>query len=374
MNTLDHAAIHRAAENLSEAGKLIGAIHNNQADPKQLLLDRDELVAAAGEAIAMKAGACLGSNVHPSARTMALWNLYEIASLLTVANGRRNVSGMQTMSDLAPAFGAGFQRLASISYAASAAHLQIVRAIELPNYTEFTFPSSDTPIDVADLVKNEHGEWKSIRIFTASGQSGRVIAKGAVFGLSEEVMRNDAVGLYATTIGGLGGFASRRQSKDVISVLNDNSTLADGRQIFNATDQNLMTTSALTSQNLGISFSKMRRQKTVAGNESNNVAKFLLVAPEQEVAALTLAQSITVNPSAPRLEVIAFPEIQDGTWYLLADPVVSPVIGFLTLQGGKTFSISQGKLSFGYNGIGLKFEMAHGVVPLSRVGAVKAVA
>jgi hypothetical protein len=371
MNLRDHA-LYRLAELNSEAGKTLSALVGD-FDMSAALTD-NVIAEAASDVIARKLGLPSGVDDHPAAGILRGHSLSDLGEAIARTKGRTRVDAAQTLSDLAPAIANAFQKLASITYGASSEHRRLCRDIDLPNYTKFSFPTADIAIDSADIGRNEHGEWKSVNIFSAAGLTAQVNLWGCVFGLSDEVIRNDALGVYATTIGNLGGFSSRRESNSVANIFVNNPLLADGRQLCNATDGNLLTTTPLNATNLGILLAKQRRQVTLAGNASNNATKFLIVSPEQEVTALTLALSVSVDPKTPRLEVFVAPEIPDGTWFVLADPAVSPVIGFLKVPGTQTFHITKGNLSYAYAGTGLKIEMVYGVVPLSRIGVVKAVA
>ncbi len=334
---------------------------------------RDDLIAdAAADVIGRKLGLAR-SDEHPLAREMQHLSYPELAGAVARANGRRP-SGAQTTSDLAPVLKDVFQRLVAQSYAATADHRRICKDIGLPDFRPAEFPSTDIVIDDAGAAKNEAGEWLEAVLFVAAGLTGQVSQWGRIFGVSDVVLKNDTLGTVAAGIGNLGAFAARRESKSVFGLLVSNPILADTRALFNAVDGNLMTASPLNAANLGIGCAKLRRQKTLAGNAANNAARFLVVAPEQEVAALELVRTITARPEAPPLDVIAAPELPDGTWCLLADPIAAPVVGFLTLQGGTTFAVSQGRLRFAFAGAGFKIEMRHGVVALSRIGALKATA
>lgn len=332
---------------------------------------RDEVVAeAAADVIARKLCLPARADEHPLARAMQRLSFPELSG--AIARGRgRSPSGAQTTSDLAPALADALQRLVSVSYVAAAEHRRICRDIPLPDFRAAEFPSIDINIDDSGPAINEAGEWLHANLFVAPGLTGKVSQWGRIFGVSDVVFKNDTLGIIAAGIGNLGAFAARRESKSVFGVLTSNPVMADVRALFNATDGNLMTGAALSTANIGIAVAKLRRQQTSAGNEANNAGRFLVVAPEQEVAALSYVKSFSARSDTPRLEVMAAPEVPDGTWFVLADPAISPVIGFLTLSGSNTFAVEPGRLKFNFAGLGIKIEMMHGVVPLSRVGAVK---
>jgi hypothetical protein len=334
---------------------------------------KPELMAdAAADYIACRAGGRRRANAHPLVDEMIYSDvrLGELAIQISKSRGDyRARSGAVTTSDLAPVLANSAQILTGQAYDTAADFLRITRPLEMGNYLENEFPQVDADLE-SDQPTNEHGEPQQILIKISGGLKARVTRWLRTVGFSEEAIVNDdlnAFGMFFSQVGALG---ARRAAKSVFGLLVSNPVLGDSRELFNTTDGNLASSGAAPTVDLiGQGMAVLRNQKTLAGNAANNVARYLVVSPAQESNALVLVRSMSID--SPRLDVMTDSQLTGTAWYLLADPKIAPVIGFLRLRGGQLTKITPVRLSTGFAGIGLEIDVAHGVVALSRVGAYK---
>lgn len=314
------------------------------------------------------------ANADPEA-----WMLARIADRTGSPEHQRRfqnrLASLHNSDDFAAALGEGLQRLVFQAYTAAADHRRIARMVPVPNFKPVEFPVATLGLDESDVPVLEHGELPEIRVAVAGGLTGAVSSWTRTLGIARRVFINDQVGVIASSFGAIGPFAARREARRVFGVLTANPTLADGRALFNATDENLLAAAPLDKTNLGEAFARLRRQKTIAGGETGHRPRFLIVAPEDEVAALELVASLTAGRREAPVEVLAAVEVPSGTWFVLADPAVAPVVGFLHLAGStQTLRVEPARVSPRFDGSGFRVTHDFGTVALGRVGAVKGVA
>src|SRR3989344_5015773 len=224
------------------------------------------------------------------------------------ALGYRNPEALYTTSDFGSSLAESVQHVALQSRAAGIELLKICKQLPLKDFRDSTFPQIDIK-DVGDDVTNEHGAPLVVQITDNEGLTAHISRRERFFGISTPVIVNDSVGLLQMFSSGLGGMAQRNETHAVASLLASNPILPDARALFNAVDGNLRASGAsVTPDLLGEGFTYLRRQKTSSGNDANNKARFLVVAPEQETAALEAVRAITIDPQAPRLEVLTHPD------------------------------------------------------------------
>lgn len=342
----------------------------------------DLMADAAADYLAWRISGRATHGAHPLAEEMLRHSVSSKDLAYAVAARRgtpRPGAALYTSLDFAAVLAETAAALIAQVYSASNAHRRISKSVPVKNYLPATFPSMDvSETDGADPVF-EGGEAVSVRIETAEGLTAKLKRRARVFAVSRVAIVNDELDTVMLAIAQAGALYARTEAKSVIEIMTNNVTLADSRSMFNATDGNLISAAALDLANLGTAFSVLKRQKTLAGNEAGNNAKFLLVAPEQEVAALALVRNITLDAGAAPIEVLSLPEIPSGTWFVLADPAVAPVVGFMTLRGMKSTTQTvaarvESSSGGAYDGVGIGVENIHSAVALGRVGAVKAVA
>lgn len=330
------------------------------------------VVDAAAEYIAARAGLRRRADQHPLVEGMVNTDMRLRELALQIAKARsdsRARAGGYSTFDLAPVMANAAKMLTAQSYDTAADFLRITRTLELNNYLENQYPQVDADLE-AEQPTNEHGEPRQIVIKASGGLKGRVTRWSRIVGFTDDAIVNDDLNSFGVFFSQVGAMGARRAARSVFGLLASNPVLADTRALFNVVDANLAPSGASPSvTSIGEGMRVLREQKSLAGNAANNSAKYLVVAPAQEANTLMIVRSMSVD--APRLEVLTDPQLTGTAWYLLADPQIAPVIGFLQLRGSRIMNVTPVRLSTGFAGVGLEIEIAHGVVALSRVGAYK---
>lgn len=195
----------------------------------------------------------------------------------------------------------------------------------------------------------ESGEFKEAKL-SESAESWKLESYGKKFVLTRQMIINDDLGAFNNLLQEFGRMAKRTANGLVYDMLQKvgefaNYKMADGKAIFEATThKNLVTGAALSETSLETAVTAMRRQKDSEGNALNITPKFLIVAPEQEVAAKKLIASISstvdnknsgvVNPFMNAMTVIVDSELVSGAWYLAGNRRTIKV-GYLAGTGRK---------------------------------------
>jgi hypothetical protein len=128
--------------------------------------------------------------------------------------------------------------------------------------------------------------------------------------------------------------------------------MSDGKTLFHADHGNLAAAGAAPDvDELSASRLAMRTQTGLDGSTLINVApKFLLVAADLETTAeklLAELAAVTVdsqNPFAGKLTLLVEPGLEEGSWYVAADPAQVPSLayGYLTSALGPQLASRDG--------------------------------
>jgi hypothetical protein len=177
----------------------------------------------------------------------------------------------------------------------------------------------------------EGGEFKFGTI-DDEGEAGPVPEiRGRIFRLSEQAIRSDRLDLLGDAARYLARGAAEAVRVGMCRVLaggGNGQVMRDGNPLFHAGHGNTIG-GQLNIASLGAAAVKTRRQTGPGGEALAIAPRFLLVAPEQEVAARQLVAEIDatrpddVNPFGGRLEVLVEPGLAAPQWYLLADPMLA---------------------------------------------------
>lgn len=179
---------------------------------------------------------------------------------------------------------------------------------------------------------NEAGEITENQL-TESGESWKIESFANEFAITRQMIVNDDLGAFNGLLAEFGKRARRTANGIVYDLLQAKGDYAsyvmkDGTAIFNtATHKNLASTgAALSASTLEAAMTAMKRQATAAGDALNILPKFLMVAPEQEITALTLLGSLgsttdnkngnVINPFYKAMTVVVDSELDAGAWYL----------------------------------------------------------
>lgn len=125
-------------------------------------------------------------------------------------------------------------------------------------------------------------------------------------------------------------------------VLKDNAALSDGVALFHASHGNKAASgTVLDGDNVAAAVAALRGQKSVDGLVLNLQPAFLVVGPQQEVAArkllaaVTAAKAADVNVWSGFAELIVDAEITDKRWFVFAAPAAAPVLVYGYVAGAE---------------------------------------
>lgn len=334
-------------------------------------LDRAQAIS---DAILIRTGAISAQAAHPHAEKFAESNL--LATLAEafgepLAHGRTSanaafVAGLGT-GDFKKILTDGLRVASLRKLTAHAGHRQFCARQEMPNFIPASFPSCDAAIPLTPVV--EGGEMLSeITLSTTDGLLAGIRSHGANFFISRRLIENDEIELITTTFGNAAAAAARLEAKSVYALIESNPTLSDGQTMFDAGHGNIQT-GALDATTLAGGIGQLRSMPLPGNDYADLGARYLLCAPELEVAARTLLKAADM---AATTTVIPAPWLPAGRWYLVADPSLSPCVKLLHLRGssgGLTLAPKTYKTTRDGIGIGLRHDF--GAVAVGRVGIVR---
>lgn len=217
------------------------------------------------------------------------------------------------------------------------------------------------------LLVSENGELKHDAPIGVEGPTRQLLTYGRQFTMSRQAFINDDVS-FIETIPALYAQAARLGiNRLVYQTLAKNPAIWDGKQLFHADHQNIMTTAGMPSvDTLSEARRLMRKQKAAGGEVNLNIpARFMLVPTSLETKAGQLIGSsvdpAATNPNIPnpfynQFTIISDAELDDATekgekeWYVTADKLRSPIqVDFLNGKDMPTIIMKQapaGQLGF----------------------------
>lgn len=303
----------------------------------------DDFVAAASDAIAMRAGIQI-AKPHPAARDVLGMSMSEIISACISRSGSNagwsssrggQFRAAMSTSDFPAILENSLGKALRVGYEAEpathAAWTRLVHVADFKEQSRVILGSAPELLPVAEggeYVAGSMDQDKSVPY--AVGKFGRLIQ------LTWESLVNDDLGAFMRITQALGQAASRAEADKVYSSFAENSgvgpTMQDSKSLFHSAHGNLATAAAgITADSLGAARILLRRQTAIGGGVLNLSPRFLLVAPEHEQAAEILLSSAgraiasgANNELAPawlsKLELIVEARLQASAFYLLASP------------------------------------------------------
>ncbi len=226
---------------------------------------------------------------------------------------------------------------------------------------------------------DENGEYKTAK-FSDNQEKYRVVTKGRRVKLTREMVINDDVRAF-TRIPQLFGMAARRMESDAVySLITSNPKMADGKELFHAAHNNIVTAAALSSDGLSAGRVAMKQQKGLNGSTLSIVPAYLLVPDELETTSEILLRSMSLpdaemssgvhNPWAGKLTPIAETRLSDASataYYLVAHPNQAPVIEVAYLMGDEQPFIDD-EVEFGSDSLVIKVRHDFGAGLVDHVG------
>lgn len=188
---------------------------------------------------------------------------------------------------------------------------------------------------------NENGE---VKYGTMSENAEKVRAKefGTGIVIGRRALVNDDLGALADFSSMIATRAAVDENRLAYGVLAANAALSDTVALFHADHGNKAASgTVLDGANVAVAVAALRGQKSLDGMALNLQPAFLVVGPQQEVAArqllaaVTAAKSADVNVWTGFAELIVDAEITDKRWHLFAAPGGAPVVVYGYVAGAE---------------------------------------
>ena len=188
---------------------------------------------------------------------------------------------------------------------------------------------------------NEAGE---VKYGTISENAEKVRAKefGTGIAIGRRALINDDLSALSDFSAMIATRAAVDENRLAYGVLAANAALSDAKALFHTDHANkAVSGTALDGANVAIAVAALRGQKSLDGLALNLQPAFLVVGPQQEVAARQLLTAIMatkasdVNVWANFAELVVDAEITDKRWYVFAAPGAAPVVVYGYVAGSE---------------------------------------
>ncbi|MGD9661430.1 MAG: hypothetical protein AB7U63_09155 [Porticoccaceae bacterium] len=320
------------------------------------------------DALKVRAGAIDPSLAHPKALALAYGNekiLPALAKMAGVVLTGHGVSSAGSADDFANLLADSLAGVVVNQYRVHAEHRKLAKFGSVPNYKTKYFANVNQNSGMLEV--DEAGEIsQDFVIASGQGLPANVKSYAKIVKVNREVIVNDEFDTVSNVLVNLGARAGRLEAGAFYSLLESNPVLDDSENMFHVDHGNQMTPAVLSDSSLGAGVEALRNQEIEAGEPSGNKAKFLLVSPDLELAAIKIVHQCGLD-----IEVICSPWVSSGTWYLFADPEAAPVIALLYLFGQKNGLSVTGNRAKNSRAFALRVAYDFGLVPVSRIGVIK---
>jgi hypothetical protein len=335
-----------------------------------------DLIESIRDAAALRAGLITAKAAHPDAHVLAASDsnlLQQLALACVPANVR---AGGNTAGFFGYGLGtADFQNtLSSLLRSATvgklnsqARHRAFCDMRPLKSFMPHDFPRVDTDMALVEIA--EGAEAPMIAVGDGAGLTARIRTWGRNVNFSRAAILNDDIGFLVSIAANAGASAARLESGLCYTLLESNPVLGDSEALFHIDHGNLIA-AALDETSLFGAMAALRDQLTPAGVTADLDAKFLVCASGLE----GLARKLLHTAGLSEITVIAAAGLPAGRWFVFADPVHSPVIALLHLEGANGgLLVGPAKRKDGATADGVMLGIRHdaGVVAVGRVGCVR---
>lgn len=300
----------------------------------------DDTRAARIEAIACRMS---GANPSDAARPYMGLRLQDHAAdcLVTAGVQVRGMSadelfvraGQHTTSDFPLLVSNAMGKVAADSYKAAESPLRVLcKQRNLSNFKE------STAIRLGELGRleplSESGEFRHTTR-AEGGETMELATYGRAINVSRKLLIDDDLNLLGDMNAAFGEAAAQTEADILVGLLLSNPKMADGKTVFLAGRGNVGTASAITVPALNAARQALRSRKGLDGKTPISAPpKYLLVGPQRETEAEAILATLNagtladVNPFAGKLTLLVEPRIEDGRWFVFADPVRVPSLQF----------------------------------------------
>jgi hypothetical protein len=332
-----------------------------------------EVMAAAPDALALAMGATV-NRPHPLAEELSLKEIAYAAGavvrpdLVGVAYGSVVGAGLAT-GDFSKALAAAVKMVIVNTFVMQDQHSKFCTKIEAKSFLPQPLPSLDADIGLEPLAEGAEIS-RSASIVSAGATAAQLTTFAKILGLSRTAIYNDDMEAFTRVASGLGASAARLESMMVAQALESNPVLDDGRAVFDPANnvfQNIVT-GAISGAAIGEAMAMLRMQLTASGARAELAAKHLVVSANLEHTARLITADLGKD-----IEISALSYLPTGRWYLLANPLIHPVVGILKLKGSKDAVkvTEQRDRPIECDGSAIKVVADLGAVLMSRTGIVR---
>ena len=197
------------------------------------------------------------------------------------------------------------------------------------------------------------------------GETVQLATYGELFSISRQAIINDDLNAFSKIPQSLGRAARRTVGDLVFDLIINGQVMSDGKQLFAAAHNNVLTPGGLTATSHGAARVAMGKQKDASGNATLNIRPAFTLVPLalEDTAKVLMASQYdpaetqrVPNPVAGTTTVIADARLDAdsaATWYLLANPNAYDVIEVLYLDGNPNPTLEQ---QMGWNVDGTEFK------------------
>ncbi len=207
----------------------------------------------------------------------------------------------------------------------------------------------------------EGGEYKAVT-FGESAEKYSLGKYGGIVALTWETLINDDLDAFSRIPLALAAEAGALESDIVYGILLGASKMADGKSLFDAAHGNLAAAGAdIDEVSLSAARAAMRKQKGMKGRQLNLSPSFLIVGPDNELAAnkytstnFVAASAGAINPAYnTSLEVVTEGRVEGLDWFMTAAPGLVDTIEYAYLEGEEGIFTEQ-RNGFEVDGVQIK--------------------
>lgn len=232
---------------------------------------------------------------------------------------------------------------------------------------------------------SEAGEFVNKAIPDGEKASITAGTKGNIINLTRTAIINDDLGQFVNLAASFGRAARRTIEADVYALLAENSglgpTMSDGATLFHATHGNIGTGAALSVASIEADRVKMASQTDVSGNDYLDLRPEVLLVPLSLGGTARVINDAQYDPdTANKLQrpnmvrglfsdIIDSPRLTGTRCYMLASPLLAPVIEVAFLNGDQAPFLDT-ENAFTVDGVRWKVRLDYGVAAIDYRGAV----
>lgn len=306
--------------------------------------ERETLVMRATEALHSRATATAPTDAGRELRGLSLVEMARrfadapasVSASQAVDMALSQRSGMHSTSDFAHVLASVVGRTLRDAYAAEQrTYTPFVREVEVNDFR----PVSRIQLgDHPELKKVSEGAEFTRGTIGDSAQSYAIATYGRIVSVTRQAIVNDDLSAFSRIPSMQGAAAARLESALVYGILSGNPAMSDGKALFHAAHGNLLS-AALDVAGLAKVRAAGRKQKTLDGQELNVAFAFLIVNPDDELAAEKVLGSINptavgdFNPFVNRMRLIVDPRVPAGVYFTAATPTSIDTIEVAYLSG-----------------------------------------